>query len=48
LIREGISQDFSDKIMAGVIAVSVIAIAAELGLRGLTRWSQRYRRGEAG
>jgi osmoprotectant transport system permease protein len=48
LIREGISQDFSEKIVAGVVAVSVIAIAAELGLRGLTRWSQRYRRGEAG
>lgn len=43
IIREGISQDFGDKIMAGVIAVALIAIVAEQGLRALTRWSQRYR-----
>jgi osmoprotectant transport system permease protein len=44
LIREGISQDYGDKIIAGVIAVSVIAIAAEQGLRRLTYAAQRYRR----
>ncbi len=43
LIREGIAQDYSDKILAGVIAVSAIAILTETGLRVLTRWSQRYR-----
>lgn len=46
LIREGISQDYGDKIVAGVLAVSAIAIGAEAGLRVLTRWSQRYRRGQ--
>jgi osmoprotectant transport system permease protein len=47
LIREGISQDYGDKILAGALAVSVIAIVAEQGLRALTRWSERYRRGHA-
>jgi osmoprotectant transport system permease protein len=42
LIREGISQDYGAKIMAGVIAVSVIAIIAEQLLRALVRRSQRY------
>jgi osmoprotectant transport system permease protein len=48
LIREGISQDYGEKIMAGVIAVSAIAILAEQGLRALTRLSQRYRQERAG
>jgi osmoprotectant transport system permease protein len=43
LIREGISQDYNEKILAGVIAVSLIAVIAEQGLRGLVRYSQRYR-----
>jgi osmoprotectant transport system permease protein len=43
LIREGISQDYSDKILAGAIAVAAIAILTEMGLRGVVRWSQRYR-----
>jgi osmoprotectant transport system permease protein len=43
LIREGISQDYGDKILAGVIAVTVIAIVTEQGLRALVRASQRYR-----
>jgi osmoprotectant transport system permease protein len=43
LIREGISQDYNDKIVAGVIAVSLIAIVAEQGLRRLTQLAQRYR-----
>jgi osmoprotectant transport system permease protein len=43
LIREGISQDYGDKILAGVIAVSALAILAEMGLRFLVRMSQRYR-----
>jgi osmoprotectant transport system permease protein len=43
LIREGISQDYNDKILAGAIAVAAIAVVAEMGLRGLVRWSQRYR-----
>jgi osmoprotectant transport system permease protein len=47
LIREGIAQDYGDKIVAGVIAVSVIAILAEQGLRALIRRSQRYRQGQA-
>ena len=42
LIREGISQDYGAKIMAGVIAVSAIAIIAEQLLRALVRRSQRY------
>jgi osmoprotectant transport system permease protein len=44
LIREGISQDYGDKIWAGVIAVSALAILIEVGLRVLGRASQRYRR----
>lgn len=47
LIREGISQDFGDKILAGVIAVSLIAIVAEQGLRALTDLAQRYQKGRA-
>ncbi len=47
VIREGISQDYGDKIMAGVIAVSLIAILSEQGLRALTRFSQRYRQGQS-
>ena len=47
LIREGISQDYGDKILAGVIAVSLIAIIAEQGLRALTRYAQRYRGGHS-
>ncbi len=47
LIREGISQDYGDKILAGAIAVTVIAVLAEQGLRALTRWSERYKRGQA-
>ncbi len=43
LIREGISQDYGDKIFAGVLAVSVIAIGAEQGLRALARMSERYK-----
>jgi osmoprotectant transport system permease protein len=43
LIREGISQDFGDKILAAVIGVALIAIAADQGLGGLARWSQRHR-----
>jgi osmoprotectant transport system permease protein len=46
LIREGISQDYGDKIIAGVIAVTVIAIFTEQGLRALVRVSQRYRPGQ--
>ena len=47
LIREGISQDYGDKIVAGVIAVSFIAILAEQGLRALTRLSERYKQAQA-
>jgi osmoprotectant transport system permease protein len=47
LIREGISQDYGDKIVAGAIAVSAIAILTEQGLRALTRWSERYKQGQA-
>jgi osmoprotectant transport system permease protein len=47
LIREGISQDYGDKILAGVIAVSLIAIIAEQGLRALTRLSERYKQAQA-
>jgi osmoprotectant transport system permease protein len=43
LIREGISQDYGAKIMAGVIAVSAIAITAEQLLRYATHRAQRYR-----
>lgn len=43
VIREGISQDYGDKVIAGVLAVAVIAIAADQALRALSRWSQRYR-----
>ena len=44
--REGIGQDYGDKIIAGVIAVTVIAIFTEQGLRALVRVSQRYRQGQ--
>ena len=37
LVREGISQDYGDKIIAGVIAVAAIAIACEQGIRALSR-----------
>ena len=37
IVREGISQDYGDKIIAGVIAVAAIAIACEQGLRALSR-----------
>jgi osmoprotectant transport system permease protein len=47
LIREGISQDYGDKIIAGVIAVTVIAILTEQGLRALARASQKYRLGQS-
>jgi osmoprotectant transport system permease protein len=43
LIREGISQDYGDKIMAGVIAVSLIAVGLEQGLRAVTRRAQAHR-----
>ena len=43
--REGISQDYGDKILAGVLAVAAIAIFTDLGLRLLVRRSQRYRQG---
>jgi osmoprotectant transport system permease protein len=46
LIREGISQDHGDKILAGVIAVSAIAIITEQGLRALVRFSQRHLQGQ--
>lgn len=46
LIREGIGQDYADKILAGVIAVSLIAVVAEQLLRALVRASQGYRRGQ--
>lgn len=38
LIREGISQDYSDKIWAGVLAVTLLAILFEQSLRVITRW----------
>ncbi len=44
LIREGISQDFGEKIFAGVIAVSLVAVAAEQGLSALARTASHYRR----
>jgi osmoprotectant transport system permease protein len=37
LIREGISQDYGDKILAGVIAVAAIAILCDQGLAALAR-----------
>lgn len=43
LILEGISQDYSDKIMAGVIAVSLIAISVAQALRVLARRAERDR-----
>jgi osmoprotectant transport system permease protein len=43
LIREGISQDYGAKIMAGVIAVAALAIITEQLLRVLTRRSERHR-----
>jgi osmoprotectant transport system permease protein len=42
LIREGIGQDYGEKIMAGVLAVAAIAILTEQGLRALTRLSQKH------
>ncbi len=47
LIREGISQDYNDKIIAGVLAVSAIAIVVDLGLRWILAYSQRYKQGQA-
>lgn len=44
LIREGISQDYGEKILAAVIAVTVIAITVDQGLRWLIWRSERYRR----
>lgn len=44
LIREGISQDYGEKILAAVIAVAIIAITVDQGLRWLIWRSQRYRR----
>ncbi len=44
VIREGISQDYGDKILSGVIAVSIIAVIGEQSLRAVERLSQRYRR----
>jgi osmoprotectant transport system permease protein len=44
IILEGITQDYGEKIFAGVIAVSIIAILAEQSLRAAVRASQRYRR----
>jgi osmoprotectant transport system permease protein len=41
LIREGISQDYGDKILAGVIAVALIAILCDQGLAALARASRR-------
>lgn len=43
IIREGISQDYGDKIIAGVLAVALIAITAEQLLRALVRRSERYK-----
>jgi ABC-type proline/glycine betaine transport system permease subunit len=39
--------NYGDKIVAGVIAVSTIAIVSEQGLRALVRASQRYRQGQS-
>ena len=44
LIREGLSQDYDQKIYGAVIALSAIAIGTELVLRLLQRRSQRFRR----
>jgi osmoprotectant transport system permease protein len=41
LIREGISQDYGDKIIAGVIAVALVAITFDQGLLALTRALRR-------
>ena len=41
LIREGISQDYGDKIAAGVIAVALVAITFDQGLSALARASRR-------
>ena len=41
LIREGISQDYGDKILAGVIAVALVAITFDQGLSALARASRR-------
>ena len=43
LIREGISQDYGEKILAAVIAVTIIAVAVDQGLRWLIRRAERYR-----
>jgi osmoprotectant transport system permease protein len=47
LIREGISQDYGDKILAGVILVALVAFGVELSLRYLERRATRYRAGAA-
>lgn len=44
LMREGISQDYDDKILAAVIAVTIIAITVDQGLRWLIWRAERYRR----
>lgn len=44
LIREGISQDYGEKILAAVIAVAIIAITVDQGLRWLIWRAERYRR----
>lgn len=44
LIREGISQDYGEKILAAVIAVAAIAIMVDQGLRWLIWRAERYRR----
>jgi len=41
LIREGISQDYGDKILAGVIAVALVAITFDQGLSALARAARR-------
>jgi len=41
LIREGISQDYGDKIAAGVIAVALVAITFDQGLSALARAARR-------
>jgi len=41
LIREGISQDYGDKILAGVIAVALVAITFDRGLSALARAARR-------
>jgi osmoprotectant transport system permease protein len=41
LIREGISQDYGDKILAGVIAVALVAILFDRGLSALALAARR-------